>query len=300
MRAMRGNLRRAARATGVLRCADLATKVQRKHHESMMNALMHLMGAVEEPRVQSHAASAIVNFCEGLGEDDGGNIVGRYLQPLSERLLVLLQGGNQLAVEAALTATSSIADGVGVRPPLPCGAMHMRDRTLTRVPPARSGWVVHSVRAQCHNRLWETTLSTLWPQRRRCQAGQDVGDHIGPYWTISDVGDHIEHLATKTSWVPSTSLVRLALGTHNVFTTRSSIWSPTSDDYTVCIHRDQQDRAAQMPKLTHLWMPAAPTARISNSKHVWEQGWQSGSTCSDGCNDWSYTPRCIFKLLLSL
>jgi hypothetical protein len=95
--------------------ADLATKVQRKHHEPMMNALMHLMGGSEEPRVQSHAASAIVNFCEGLGDDDGGNIVGRYLRPLTDRLLVLLQGGNQLAVEAALTATSSIADGVGVR-----------------------------------------------------------------------------------------------------------------------------------------------------------------------------------------
>ena len=80
-----------------------------------MGALMHLMGSSEEPRVQSHAASAIVNFCEGLGDDDSGNIVGLYLQPLTDRLLVLLQSGNQLAVEAALTATSSIADGVGVR-----------------------------------------------------------------------------------------------------------------------------------------------------------------------------------------
>jgi importin-5 len=95
--------------------ADLATKVQRKHHHDMMSALMHLMSSSEEPRVQSHAASAIVNFCEGLGDDDSGNIVGLYLQPLTERLLVLLQSGNQLAVEAALTATSSIADGVGVR-----------------------------------------------------------------------------------------------------------------------------------------------------------------------------------------
>lgn len=95
--------------------ADLATKVQRKHHDAMMSALMHLMSSSEEPRVQSHAASAIVNFCEGLGDDDSGNIVGLYLQPLTERLLVLLQSGNQLAVEAALTATSSIADGVGVR-----------------------------------------------------------------------------------------------------------------------------------------------------------------------------------------
>lgn len=94
--------------------ADLSTKVQRKHHEAMMGALMHLMSSSEEPRVQSHAASAIVNFCEGLGDDDSGNIVGLYLQPLTERLLVLLQSGNQLAVEAALTATSSIADGVGV------------------------------------------------------------------------------------------------------------------------------------------------------------------------------------------
>lgn len=96
--------------------ADLATKVQRKHHEDMVNALMHLMRPEQEPRVQAHAASAVVNFCEGLDENSGSNIVGRYIKPLSGHLVVLLQSSNQLVVEGALTATSSIADSAGVLP----------------------------------------------------------------------------------------------------------------------------------------------------------------------------------------
>lgn len=98
--------------------ADLATKVQRKHHENMVGALMHLMRTEQEPRVQAHAASAVVNFCEGLDENSGSNIVGRYIKPLSEHLVVLLQSSNQLVVEGALTATSSIADSAGVSAPL--------------------------------------------------------------------------------------------------------------------------------------------------------------------------------------
>eukprot|EP00892_Ulva_mutabilis_P010754 jgi/Ulvmu1/8050/UM004_0287.1 len=94
-------------------CTDLATKVQRKHHEAMVKALMHLMRPEHEPRVQAHAASAVVNFCEGLDDSSGGNIVGRYIKPLSEHLVVLLQSPNQLVVEGALTATSSIADSAG-------------------------------------------------------------------------------------------------------------------------------------------------------------------------------------------
>lgn len=66
--------------------------------------------------MQAHAASAVVNFCEGLDETTGSNIVGRYIKPLSEHLVVLLQTSNQLVVEGALTATSSIADSAGVRP----------------------------------------------------------------------------------------------------------------------------------------------------------------------------------------
>jgi hypothetical protein len=95
--------------------SDLSTKVQRKHHADMMRALLTLMGADQEPRVQSHAAAAIVNFCEGASDAEGPNIVGRYLEPLTDQLLVLLRSNNQLVVEGALTATSSIADCSGVR-----------------------------------------------------------------------------------------------------------------------------------------------------------------------------------------
>lgn len=76
-----------------------------------MQALIHLMGPQEEPRVQAHAASAVVNFCEHLD----GNIVGLYLKALTDRFLVLLNSPNQLVVEGGLTAMSAVTDSAEVR-----------------------------------------------------------------------------------------------------------------------------------------------------------------------------------------
>jgi hypothetical protein len=76
-----------------------------------MKALIHLMGPDEEPRVQAHAASAVVNFCEHLD----GNIMGLYLKSLNDRFLALLSSPNQLVVEGGLTAMSSVTDSAQVR-----------------------------------------------------------------------------------------------------------------------------------------------------------------------------------------
>lgn len=94
-------------------CADLAPKVQKKHHGEILKALLLLMGPQEEPRVQAHAASAIVNFSDELD----GNIVGLYTKQLCDKLLVLLGGGHRLVQEGALTALSSVADSCQVRGP---------------------------------------------------------------------------------------------------------------------------------------------------------------------------------------
>ena len=76
-----------------------------------MKALIQLMGPEEEPRVQAHAASAVVNFCEHLD----GNIMGLYLDTLTQRFQALLSSPNQLVVEGGLTALSSVTDSAGVR-----------------------------------------------------------------------------------------------------------------------------------------------------------------------------------------
>jgi hypothetical protein len=83
-----------------------------------MKALVHLMRQEEEPRVQAHAASAVVNFCEHLD----GNIMGLYLDRLTQRFQGLLGSSNQLVVEGGLTALSSVTDSSGVRRCAP--AMH--------------------------------------------------------------------------------------------------------------------------------------------------------------------------------
>ena len=85
--------------------------MQLKHHGAIVKALLHLMGPEQEPRVQAHASSAIVNFCENLD----GNIMGLYLEQLLQRFQGLLGSNNQLVMEGGLTALSSVTDSSGVR-----------------------------------------------------------------------------------------------------------------------------------------------------------------------------------------
>lgn len=66
------------------------------------------MDDVENHRVQSHAAAAIINFTENCSKD----ILVPYLEPLLGKLVSLLLGGQRIVQEQAITAIASVADCV--------------------------------------------------------------------------------------------------------------------------------------------------------------------------------------------
>ncbi|KAG2014934.1 RAN binding protein-like protein [Coprinopsis cinerea AmutBmut pab1-1] len=77
----------ACQCTGQL-CTDLEEIIQEQYHPQLFPALI---GALEdaEPRVHSHAAAALINFCEGVERDT----LLPYMDPIVERLLKLLNPG---------------------------------------------------------------------------------------------------------------------------------------------------------------------------------------------------------------
>lgn len=57
-------------------------------------------------RVQSHAASSLINFCEAAQAES----VEPYVNLLIGKLVGLLQGGQTIVQEQAVTALAAIAD----------------------------------------------------------------------------------------------------------------------------------------------------------------------------------------------
>ncbi|KAG2546633.1 hypothetical protein PVAP13_9KG037200 [Panicum virgatum] len=95
----------AINAVGQL-STDLGPELQNQLHHVVLPALASAMDDVQNPRVQAHAASAILNFSENCRPD----ILTPYLDGIVGKLLLLLQTGNQMVQEAALTALASAAD----------------------------------------------------------------------------------------------------------------------------------------------------------------------------------------------
>ncbi|KAJ6974900.1 uncharacterized protein [Populus alba] len=85
---------------------DLGPDLQMKYHQLVLPALAGAMDDVQNPRVQAHAASAVLNFSENCMPD----ILTPYLDGVVSKLLVLLQNGKQMVKEGALTALASVAD----------------------------------------------------------------------------------------------------------------------------------------------------------------------------------------------
>ncbi|KAL5058955.1 hypothetical protein RYX36_030559 [Vicia faba] len=85
---------------------DLGPNLQINYHHLVLPALAGAMDDFQNPRVQAHAASAVLNFTENCNPD----ILIPYLDGIVSKLLVLLQGGNQMVQEGALTALASVAD----------------------------------------------------------------------------------------------------------------------------------------------------------------------------------------------
>ncbi|KAL5074443.1 hypothetical protein RYX36_013427 [Vicia faba] len=70
------------------------------------HAALVAFAQIAEGCSKAHAASAVLNFTENCNPD----ILIPYLDGIVSKLLVLLQGGNQMVQEGALTALASVAD----------------------------------------------------------------------------------------------------------------------------------------------------------------------------------------------
>ncbi|CAI9290298.1 unnamed protein product [Lactuca saligna] len=95
----------AINAIGQL-ATDLGPDLQVQYHQRVLPALANAMDDFNNPRVQAHAASAVLNFSENCTPD----ILTPYLDGIVSKLLVLLQNGKQMVQEGALTALASVAD----------------------------------------------------------------------------------------------------------------------------------------------------------------------------------------------
>ncbi|XP_020574529.1 importin-5 [Phalaenopsis equestris] len=85
---------------------DLGPDLQVHYHQQVLPALASAMDDFQNPRVQAHAASAVLNFTESCTPDT----LSPYLDGIVSKLLVLLQNGKQMVQEGALTALASVAD----------------------------------------------------------------------------------------------------------------------------------------------------------------------------------------------
>ncbi|CAI9108164.1 OLC1v1007707C1 [Oldenlandia corymbosa var. corymbosa] len=85
---------------------DLGPDLQVQFHNRVLPALAASMDDFQNPRVQAHAASAVLNFSENCTPE----ILTPYLDGIVTKLLVLLQNGKQMVQEGALTALASVAD----------------------------------------------------------------------------------------------------------------------------------------------------------------------------------------------
>ncbi|GFZ12868.1 ARM repeat superfamily protein [Actinidia rufa] len=95
----------AINAVGQL-STDLGPDLQVQYHQRVLPALAAAMDDFQNPRVQAHTASAVLNFSENCTPD----ILTPYLDGIVSKLLVLLQNGKQMVQEGALTALASVAD----------------------------------------------------------------------------------------------------------------------------------------------------------------------------------------------
>ncbi|XP_024975878.1 importin-5-like [Cynara cardunculus var. scolymus] len=85
---------------------DLGPDLQNQYHHLVLPALASAMDDFHNPRVQAHAASAVLNFSENCTPE----LLKPYLDGIVGKLLVLLQNAKQMVQEGALTALASVAD----------------------------------------------------------------------------------------------------------------------------------------------------------------------------------------------
>eukprot|EP00249_Psilotum_nudum_P013400 c24308_g1_i1 orf=266-3634(-) len=85
---------------------DLGPDLQEQYHQRVLPCLVGAMDDFHNPRVQAHAAAAILNFSESCTPE----LLSPYLDGVVSKLLILLQSGKRMVQEGALTALASVAD----------------------------------------------------------------------------------------------------------------------------------------------------------------------------------------------
>ncbi|OLY77768.1 Importin subunit beta-3 [Smittium mucronatum] len=85
---------------------DFSPTVQEKFHSIVLQSLIPAMDDVSNPRVQAHAAAAMVNFCEEARK----KTIEPYLDTLFERLMKLLTSDKRYVQEQAITTIATVAD----------------------------------------------------------------------------------------------------------------------------------------------------------------------------------------------
>ncbi|XP_046887007.1 importin-5 [Hypomesus transpacificus] len=93
---------------------DFAPTFQKKFHDKVISALLQTMEDQTNPRVQAHAAAALINFTE----DCPKSLLIPYLDSLVQHLHVimvaklqeLIQKGTKLVLEQVVTSIASVAD----------------------------------------------------------------------------------------------------------------------------------------------------------------------------------------------
>ena len=88
---------------------DLGPELQNQLHDKVLPALVSVMDDVANPRVQSHAAAAVINFTENCKKE----VLEPYLDGLLGKLGELLGMGKRIVQEQVITAIASVADCVG-------------------------------------------------------------------------------------------------------------------------------------------------------------------------------------------
>ena len=100
----------ACNAVGQL-ATDFGPLFQARYHNEVLTSIAMVMDDSENPRVQSHAAAAIINFCDHCEP----SILEPFIPHLLQKLDQLLKQGKMIVLEQAITAVAAIADCVEKR-----------------------------------------------------------------------------------------------------------------------------------------------------------------------------------------
>ena len=87
-------------------CTDFGPTIQKEYHEAIVTRLITVMDDAGNPRVQSHAAAAVINFCDEASPE----VIAPYLHPLLGKLQSLLHSPHRITREQAVTAIAAVAD----------------------------------------------------------------------------------------------------------------------------------------------------------------------------------------------